>query len=404
MRINELVEIERLFPVRVVERDLLLPIMADLGKKEIQIIYGPRQVGKSVLLFTLIKKVFRKDIDLLYFNLDETDEDFSSGEIFINEVLSKKKTNGRTYIFIDEVQRKKDIGLFLKYIYDKNLNFKFIVTGSASLNIKNIVNEPLTGRKFEYFLAPLTLFEQLIYKGIDVNKLSLATPTLLQTLEENLLYGGYPQVFLFSTKEEKIQKLLEISKSYITRDLTDLFKIESPKDLENAAVFLAQNIGSILSKENLGKVMSLTYTRVNNYLEALEKSFVIYLVKPYFKNPVLEITHRPKVYFLDNGIRNILLYKSELGRVILEKGKLFEQLVFQILNGYEQEVKYWRNINQTEVDFVIEKGVKIVVYEAKYSWRKTGFPRNLSSFKEKYKEIIEKIEIISRENIYELGR
>jgi len=400
MKVNEISEIEQLLPKEIIERDILSSLITDFKKKEIQVLYGPRQVGKSVLLYLLMKKAFTCGAEVFYYNLDAMEEEFTSPQIFINEITSKKRTDGNVYIFIDEIQRKRDIGLFLKYIYDKNLNFKFIVTGSASLNIKNIINEPLTGRKFEYFLPPLSLFEQAKHKGIETAKLTLSTPSFLEVLENNLLYGGYPQVFLYKTREEKVHKLLEISRSYITRDLTDLFKIENSKELENTAVFLAHNIGNILSKENLGKVMSLTYTKVNSYLDALEKSFVICLVKPYFKDPIKEISHRSKVYFWDNGIRNILLYKSELGKLTLEKGRLFEQVVFQLLKSQVEEIKYWRNINQTEVDFVMEKGEKIEVYEAKYSFEKTGVPRNLASFKEKYQKIIEKMEIISKENIF----
>ena len=163
-----------------------------------------------------------------------------------------------------------------------------------------------------------------------------------------MLYGGYPDVVLQSKPIDKIQKLKEISSSYITRDLTDLFQIRASADLENTTIYLAQNISAILSKENIAKTIGMSVYQVNGFIEALTKSFIIEPLRPFYKNPVKEISHRPKMYFIDNGIRNILLQKTTKGLIVADKGLLFEQTIFQILRQKNNEkLHYWRTINQT---------------------------------------------------------
>jgi predicted AAA+ superfamily ATPase len=318
----------------------------------------------------------------------------------MEDINSRRKGPGTVYIFIDEIQRKADIGLFLKYIYDRNTEFKFIVTGSSSLSIKNIVSEPLTGRKFEYFLAPLDIFEILKSKGVDARKLQTATPEVEKTMDDLLLFGGYPSVWLLKNREEKARKLQEIAKSYITRDLAAAFRINNPEELESVAVYLAQNTGNLLSRENIAKTLSQKVNRVNTYLTALKKSFIVGLLRPFYRNPVAELSHRPKIYFVDNGIRNVLLQKTYRELIAGDRGKLFEQTVWQLLvNLYPDHLKYWRNINQTEVDFVVDAGEGLKAYEAKYLYERTALPKNLASFKKIYGKELADIKVISKENL-----
>jgi len=400
MKIENVSQIENLLPSQFIERDLYSSIEKDIEKEEVQIVYGPRQVGKSSLMYFLMKNIFKPTSDFFYFNLDEIPKTFDSPEIFLADVKSKKKFDGITHIFIDEVQRKEDIGLFLKYLYDKKAGLKFVVTGSSSLNIKNIVNEPLTGRKFEYFLRPLSIFEILRFKGIDAGKTNVSTPDIITSIEDMLLYGGYPQVVLAPTSGDKTAKLSEIAKSYITRDLAQTFDLDNARELEMMAVYLAENISNILSKENISKMLAIPVYRVDKYLEALEKSFVLDFVKPFYKNPVKEVSHRPKVFFEDNGIRNTLLRKASKELISADYGKLFEQTVFQILRAqYGESVKYWRNINQTEVDFVVTRPDGMLAFETKYSWDKKAIPQNLKSFESVYKKELLKSYVVGKENL-----
>ncbi|MDP4010656.1 MAG: ATP-binding protein [Candidatus Roizmanbacteria bacterium] len=399
MKISSLEQILQLMPPKVIRRSLTSQIIKDFDKPEMQILYGPRQVGKSTLMYQLMLDKFETNQDMFYFNLDQPDSSFDSAENFLAEIVSRSNSKNRVYIFIDEIQRKSDAGLFLKYLYDRRLNWKFVLTGSASLQIKNIVREPLTGRKFEYFLAPLDLKEILAFQGIDIRKISQTTPSVQYIFEDYLLYGGYPDVVLKNRPFDKIQKLKEISRSYITRDLTDLFQIRASADLENTTIYLAQNISAILSKENIAKTVGISVYQVNSFIEALTKSFIIEPLRPFYKNPVKEISHRPKMYFIDNGIRNILLQKTTKSLIVADKGLLFEQTIFQILRQKNNEkLRYWRTINQTEVDFVMDTDYGLEVYEAKYDWSKPGKPKNVQSFCSQYKDSIASAHVITATN------
>lgn len=389
-------QITQLMPPKVIKRTLTNRIIKDFDKPEIQIIYGPRQVGKSTLMYQLMLEKFNEENDMFYFNLDQPDISFDTSEMFYAEISARVKHKNMTYIFIDEIQRKKDAGLFLKYLYDRKLNWKFVVTGSSSLQIKNNVKEPLTGRKFEYFLSPLDLQEILEYSGIDVRNLSQIPPSVQHIFDDYLLYGGYPDVVLRLPPQDKIQKLQEIARSYITRDLIDLFQISQSSDLENQTIYLAQNISSLLSKENIAKTIGISVYQVNEYLNALIKSFIIEPLWPFYKNPVKEISHRPKIYFLDNGIRNIMLQKTTKGLIASDKGVLFEQTIFQMLRQKRNnKLRYWRTINQTEVDFIVETAGGLEVYEAKYVWNRPNNPKNLQSFYNQYKKDISKVHVIT---------
>lgn len=407
MKIIHLDQIQTLLPKHFIQRDITSRILTDVNKREIQIIYGARQVGKSSLMYLIMQKIITDGDEVFYFNLDIPESAFDSPEIFLADIYSKSHVtphdNKTTHVFIDEIQRKKDIGLFLKYIYDQNKNIKFIVTGSSSLHIKNMVSEPLTGRKFEYLLHPLSIGEIIKSKGIDVASLSFSTPEVIETVDQYMLYGGYPAVFTTATIEDKLRKLSEIKKSYITRDLSDMFAIQNTNELNACAIYIAENIGNLLSKENIASTLGISVYAVNNYLDALEKSFLIEYVQPFYKNPVKEIAHRPKVYFLDNGIRNAVLGKGSADLLMNDLGKLFEQTLWQVLSQKpDSDIKYWRNNNQTEVDFITEFADGICAYEAKLSWDQGTIPRNMRSFLNQYSSRVSEAKVISRENIVQL--
>ncbi len=407
MKITHLDQIKTLLPTHFIERDMTSRVLADVNKREIQIVYGARQVGKSSLMYLIMEKILADGGEVFYFNLDIPESAFNSPEILLADIYSKSRATPHDskiiYIFIDEIQRKKDIGLFLKYIYDQNKNIKFIVTGSSSLHIRNMVSEPLTGRKFEYLLHPLSIGEILKSKGIDGAKLSFSTPEVLETVDQYMLYGGYPAVFTTATIADKLRKLSEIKKSYITRDLSDMFSIQNTNELDACAIYIAENIGNLLSKENIASTLGISVYAVNNYLDALEQSFLIQYVRPFYKNPVKEVAHRPKVYFLDNGIRNAVLGKGSPDLLMNDRGKLFEQTLWHILSQKSSsDIKYWRNNNQTEVDFITEFADSICAYEAKLSWEQVAIPRNMRSFIDQYASQVSEAKVISRENIVQL--
>lgn len=407
MKITEKEQITRLLPKYRLRREIFRKFSEDISSQEVQILYGPRQVGKSTLTLQVISDLWEKgERDLFYFNLDIIPPDFSSPDKFLASIMAQKtKGKGKTYVFLDEAQRLSDIGLFIKYLYDQKMGIKFVLTGSASLDIKSKIKEPLTGRKKEFYLPPLSLAEILEDKGIKLAEIRGSFEILENVLEEYLLYGGYPEAYLLQDANAKKEKLTEIAQSYILRDMMSLFGISESQNVQLIASYLAENTGNILSKERLSMLSSIGKYEVEKILNALEKSFVIWLIRPFAKNKARELVHRPKVYFQDLGIRNALLGKFEPALVLADKGKLFENAMASELasNFGKEKIGYWRTIGGTEVDFIVApRAGEIMAYEAKYAIKGKTKPRNLATFQKHYGSIVKKSLVLGRENYWKL--
>lgn len=409
MKITSLDQITNLVKKPSVDRLLHIPLLTHILKaNEVTILYGPRQVGKSQEIYKCLEQLLRSgESDLFLFNLDIIPDEFETPDIFLATITAQKTNlSGKTYIFLDEAQRLTNVGLFVKYLYDQNKNIKFVLTGSASLDIKAKIKEPLTGRKQEFFLAPLTLKEIIKFKGVNPNQITSEIPLLDKVLDEYLLFGGYPEVVTLDTKPQKISKISEIANSYTLKDVSSFFNFDSPKTLQLVSRFLAENIGNILSKENISKIGGITKYQTEKGLEALEKSFIVKLIPPLSKSPSKELTHRPKIYFQDLGIRNAIINKLDPTLIFADKGQLFENAVaIELLSKFDTSmIKFWRTTNQTEVDFVIMKpNGKGNALEAKYQWKnKNIIPKNLQSIKKQYPDLIEKTEVISKSNYWNL--
>ncbi|MBI5399548.1 ATP-binding protein [Candidatus Saganbacteria bacterium] len=346
----------------------------------------------------------RADFSQLFFNPSAYSRRWlSDPDRFVNFLLAQQASkNSQIYVFIDEAQSLPNIGLFVKYIYDQRQSIKFILSGSASLDIREKIKEPLTGRKIEFYLSPLTLGEIVKFNGFDVTKISGPFGELDKALNDYLLFGGYPEVVLLNNLEEKRRKLKEITESYILKDLTELFEIHNQESFRLVANYLGENIGAILSKEGVSKLTAISKYEIEKCLIALEKGFVVSFIRPFARNRAKELIHRPKIYFEDNGIRNALLNRLDATTTISDQGQLFENVVFIHLKNRHggNNIKYWRTNNQTEVDFIVEKEGHILAIEAKNSWPKNSLPRNLMSFKHQYGQEIEEAKVISRENFF----
>ncbi|OGM27024.1 hypothetical protein A2627_02545 [Candidatus Woesebacteria bacterium RIFCSPHIGHO2_01_FULL_39_28] len=377
-------------------------------EKEVTILLGSRQIGKSQEIYKCIKDLISQNpADIFFYNLDNIPDEFDTPEVFLSTITAQKTDLDRkTYIFLDEAQRLPNVGLFVKYLYDQNKNIKFILTGSASLDIKAKIKEPLTGRKKEFFLSPLTLNEILNFRGIKSSQITSNFPLLEKILDEYLLFGGYPEVVILESKQKKTEKISEIANSYIVRDISAFFDFSTTKTIQLVSRFLAESIGNILSKESISKIGDITKYQTEKALEALEKSFIIKLLPPLAKKPSKELIHRPKVFFQDTGIRNAILGKLEPTLITADKGQLFENAVAtELMSIYGIDaLRFWRTTNQTEVDFVIIKSNgKANAIEAKYQWAdKKTLPKNLQSLKRNYPDLIEEIEVISKTNFWKL--
>lgn len=404
MKIKNKEEIKVFLPKRYIKRDISADLEESLEKEEITVIYGPRQVGKSVELWKLVDKlVSNKKNDVFYFNFDILPKDTNDPDKFLAGITAQL-TGTKAYVFIDEAQRLNNISLWIKYLYDQKKNIKWILTGSASLDLKNKIKESLIGRKIEYYIGPLKTGEIVTDRGFEVSKIKNNFAELDKIIDSYLKYGGYPGVVTLIDEEEKKKKLTEIAETYVIADIADLYGIKDRYSLRLVVSFLAENIGGILSKDNLSTATGVSKNEVEKCLEALEGSFLLRLLRTFSKDKTRELTHRPKVYFEDLGIRNAILGKLEEERLTTDRGKLFENLIVKLAGekwGWKN-VRYWRTINQTEIDIVVVKPLgRIEAIEAKYK-APGKMPKNLKSFEDKYEKVLDRTQVISKENWWKI--
>ncbi len=362
-----------IFPRKITEE-----ILKNLKNKKILALVGSRQVGKTSILYLIIQHLLKKTSpqNILYFNLDDLSIQtfFQTPEYFLQSFPLRKK---QTYIFIDEIQRLPSPGLFLKTLHDLNLNIKFIVSGSSQLELRSKLKEFLVGRIRQFEIPRLTLEEaKTIHPNIPTKKLA----------EEILLYGSYPEVSKEPREREKKLLLHDIHQTYLQKDVSDFAKIENIEAFNKLLILLANQIGNLLNVHNLSKILKISTQKIEHYIEILEGTFIIKRLFPFFQNYKKEITKTPKIYFLDLGLRNLLLNQWQELDLREDRGKLFENFVFLELYNKdpykEKNYRFWRTTNQTEIDFVIQNGADIKAIEAK--WSKGARPRSFKTFKEYY--------------------
>jgi len=378
-----------------IKRTLYQSVRAHLNKPEITLLIGPRQAGKTTLLREIAGDLIRDGERCFFFNLDiDVDAQyFQSQQRFVERVVALAGPQ-KAYIFIDEVQRIENAGLFLKGVFDRRLPYKWVATGSGSLELKEKIAESLAGRKRNFFLFPISIAEFSAYSWkVDPEQIGplLRTDTIRSEslLKEYLLYGGYPRVVTATGPEEKNAVLSEIFQSYIERDIQILLRLEKSKDFITLLQLLANRIGKLLNFQDLSNLSNLSVPTVKNYLWYCEKTFIIEPVLPFFTNKEKELVKSPQYYFTDAGLRNYLLAIHDIVPQSNEFGFLFQQLVFHLLkskfDGSVAAIRYWRTQNQAEVDFVVQKGLVLLPVEVKSARMEAPeITRSLRSFIEMY--------------------
>ena len=384
-----------------INREIFDKIAAHLDKPEITLLTGSRQVGKTVLLEQLKsyliseKKILSENV--LWYNLDliQDWEIFQSQSAFI-EFLRGRSKQKKIYVFIDEAQKVPEAARFFKGVYDSKLNAKLVLTGSSSLEIKAKLKETLAGRKRIFHIPSFSFYEFLSAKDkflaeylknedsigeIDQKKLNLY-------YEEYLIFGGYPRVVLSESQEEKIAILREIFSSYVEKDVVGFLEVKNKTAFNRMIKLLAAQIGQLVNIGELALHLGIDRHTVERYILALEETFVIKKITPYFVNPRQEIIKAAKVYFLDSGMGNLSLenFQSFPGRS--DKGSLLENGVCSdLLNLCENRsarLHFWRTKQKTEVDFVIEKGRELLPIEVKSLLGKAIVLPSLKLFIEKF--------------------
>lgn len=378
-----------------IKRRLLDQISAHLENPQITLITGPRQAGKTTLMEAVEKNLKKKGKKTIFFNLDlDRDRPYFQSQDKLLERLSLE-IGEKGYVFIDEIQRKENAGLFLKGLYDMKLPYKFIASGSGSIELKEKIHESLPGRKRLFELPTLT-FEEFIdfktnykYTKQLTDFFAVFDELSRQYLEEYLNFGGYPKVVLAQTTDEKTKIISDIYQSFLEKDISILLNIQKTESLTNLVRTLASQIGNLVNVAELSNTLGLSIQTVKKYLWYLEKTYIIKKVPPYFKNLRKEITKAPTYYFVDLGLRNYA--SNQFGNAAAApSGFLFENFVHNSLldklSLAPTTIHFWRTQDKAEVDFVLDAGPQIVPIEVKYTRLKSPrISRSLRSFLSKYK-------------------
>ena len=346
----------------MIEREIEHAIVKKLKDSKAIILLGPRQAGKSTLL-QLVQKKFQQPV--AWWNGDETDirsllEHPTSTKL--KSLIGKNKT-----VVIDEAQRIENIGLCIKLITDNIKNVKVIATGSSAFELANKINEPLTGRKWEYHLYPLS-FEEM------VNHTSLLEEKRL--LEHRLLYGYYPEVVTSPGDEQHLLK--QLANSYLYKDILTWERIQKPDKLEKLVQALAFQMAQLISNNELGQLCGLNSETVEKYINLLEKAFIVYRLPAFSRNLRNELKKSYKIYFYDNGLRNAVINQFNPVNLRNDNGQLWENWFIsermKFLNNHQKHVSrfFWRTLAQQEVDYIEDANGKITAFECKWNPKAKG--------------------------------
>jgi uncharacterized protein len=384
----------------MIKRKILSRLQEHLLSDQITIITGPRQVGKTYLMSELQKQLQDEGKKTIWLNLDkEEDKQRFTSQAGLLAYIELQIGKDKATVFIDEIQRKENAGLFLKGIFDMNTPYKFVVSGSGSLELKAKISESMAGRKQLFTVDPIS-FEEFVnfktdyqYEDRLLDFFKIEEGKTARLLAEYMVFGGYPRVILAETADLKQSQMQEIYRSYVDRDIHDLLHLEKTDAFNNLLKILASQIGGMINVSELASTVGIDEKTIKHYLFYLEQTFLIQKVTPFFRNTRSEVTKAPIYYFVDIGLRNWLLGLFGLPEIPISlSGHLFENLVFNMLKSQTElsptQIHFWRTKDQAEVDFVLEKGLEITPIEVKYTkLSKIEIPRSLRSFIAKYKSI-----------------
>jgi len=356
-----------------VKRILSDIIKSRMFKGKALIVVGPRQVGKTTLIRHILKDFPASET--LEMNCDEPDT-----ALMLENVTSTKLKNligNKRIIFIDEAQRIEKIGITLKLITDNIDGMQLIVSGSSSLDIRNKLNEPLTGRKIEYKLYPFSTAEMIdTTSQIDEKRL----------LEWRMIYGMYPDAVNNPADSKRL--LIELSGSYLYKDILMYKDIRNPEALRKLLTALALQLGSEVSYNELAKTLGISSETVENYIDLLEKAFIVFKQISFSRNLRNELKKSRKIYFYDNGVRNAVIQNFQPLELRADTGDLFENFCVserRKRNEYSENfvnTYFWRTHAQQEIDYIEEKDGRLNAFE--FKWNPNKKVKLPTSFKEAY--------------------
>ena len=356
----------------MIERLLKNLIEKRLYRNKAIIVIGPRQVGKTTLLKMIVSDTKNK---VLEWNCDEPDVRRRLTEPTSTEL--KAEIGDADLILIDEAQRIKNIGITLKLLIDNYPEKQVIATGSSAIEMSNSINEPLTGRKYEYVMYPFSCEELFNEFGEQEER---------RILERRLIYGSYPEVVNNSGEER--ETLTELVGSYLYKDIFSFQDVRKPEIIEQLLQALALQIGSEVSYNELGRLLGLNTATVQRYIDLLEKSYVVFHLRSFSRNVRSELKKSRKIYFYDNGVRNALIgdYKPLALRndtgALWENYIIAERLKHNAYNTFYGKSYFWRTQQQQEIDYIEDIDGMLHTYE--FKWNEGKHPRLTDTFAKAY--------------------
>jgi len=358
----------------MIVRNQLDYAIARLFKGKAFIIFGPRQTGKTTFVEQLLARVNKKT---LYLNGDDAD---------VRETLAKPNASQLVQIlgdyevlFLDEAQRINEVGLLIKIIVDRFKGIQVIATGSSAFELSGKINEPLTGRKYEMMLLPLSYAELVSATDFITEERSIA---------QRLIYGAYPEVINDPQNAEEHLKLL--ADSYLYKDLFALEEVKKPLLFEKIVKALALQIGSEVNFSELAQLVKADQKTVDKYVSLLEKSFVVFTLPAFSGNVRNEIKKNKKIYFYDTGIVNAITRnfnslnnRNDVG-ALFENYMIAERMKFLHQNQLEADCFFWRTTQQQEIDYVEKSESKFLAVE--FKWNEKSKNKIPTTFTQAYPE------------------
>lgn len=347
------------------------------------IVFGPRQVGKT----TILRELVGNRNDCIWLNGDE----FDIQSLFAN--INSARLNAlfadKRIVVIDEAQRIENVGIKLKLITDQLSHIQLIATGSSAFDLANKINEPLTGRKWEYQMLPVAFSEMVLHHGLLEEK---------RMLPHRLIYGYYPEIVMNPGQEKEFLK--QLTDSYLYKDILMLESVKKSDKLIKLLQALAFQVGSQVSDSELGQLCGLDNKTINKYLDLLEKCFVIFHLGSFSRNLRNELKFSRKFYFYDNGIRNALIANFNQPEQRTDVGALWENFMiserqkYLVYNNKWANCWYWRTKEQKEIDYIEEEDGRISAFE--FKWNPKIKTKQPGSFKNAYPD--SEFTVIHRDN------
>ena len=381
----------------MIERDIFSILNKDLTRKEIMALVGPRQIGKTTIMKELFKKCENNGNFISFENFKLRDLFENNIELFIETYVKNNK-----FLFIDEFQYAKNGGKQLKFIFDSYDNIKIVISGSSQPELAIHSLQYLVGRVRIYEILPLTFKEFIQYKS-NLNKVLFneirnqdSFKLISLYFEEYLIYGGYPCVVVENTFDEKKLKLQDIVNTYLLKDIKDILSYKNIYEFENVLKKLALQDGKLLNKSSISMDFEINKNKISEIISVLSKTYVLYLLQPYFNNKSKELIKSPKTYFLDLGFKNLLINNFNNLDLKSDKGEIYENFICNQLFRSNFKLNFWNEKNRYEVDFVLEKDGNIYGFEIKSKLSNSNLTNSLKKFIEEFSP---KIIYVFNENI-----